>query len=157
MPPKSNYFAPIRADKFTVTQVFYAVDPVNYPITGHHPGVDYGTQGATDVPAYFVTDGEVIESGVHPSFGNYFFFYCPGPDRTFVYFHFRDKTPKLGAYKGGQQAGIVGNTGLSQGTHLHLECMKGRQTSTTRSKLLISSAGLLAASEDADAFIRARM
>ena len=41
MPPKSNYFAPIRADKFTVTQVFYAVDPVNYPITGHHPATHH--------------------------------------------------------------------------------------------------------------------
>ncbi len=157
MPPKSNYAAPIRADKFIVTQVFNAPDPVNYPITGHHPGVDYGTQGATDVPCFFVTDGEVIESGLHPSFGNYFFYYCPGPDRTFVYFHLRDAAPHVGAYKAGQQAGIVGNTGLSQGTHLHLECMHGRQNSATRSKLLISAAALVVASEDANAFLRARI
>lgn len=152
----AKWRAPIRADKFNVTQKFLNPDPL-YKITGHHPGTDYGTQGATDVPLFFCADGEVIESGLHNAFGNYFFFYVPEADRTFVYFHLRDAAPKKGTYKAGEQCGITGQTGLSQGVHLHLECIKGRKTSADRGVLFTSKAALITAAEDADIFIRARL
>lgn len=156
-PPAPKWFAPIRADKFKLTQKFYEADWLNYPKTGHHPGADYGTQGEDNVPLYFCTDGEVIESGVSNYFGNYFFYYVAEVDRTFLYFHLRDKATALGKYKGGVQCGITGKTGLAFGAHLHIECMKGKKTSADRKNLYTSAAALLAAAEDPDAFLRARI
>ncbi len=156
-PPPPKWFAPIRIDKFKLTQKFFEVDAVSYPKTGHHPGVDYGTQGQDNVPLYYCTSGEVIESGVSPSFGNYFFYYVSEVDRTFLYFHLRDTAPAKGKYQGGAQCGVAGKTGQSTGNHLHLECMKGKKTSTDRKNLYISATALLAAAEDADAFLRARI
>lgn len=157
-PIPSGWHAPIRADKFVVTQAFLAPDPVTYPKTGVHPGVDYGTQGATSVPLYFCADGEVIETGAnHQYFGNYFFYYVAEVDRTFVYFHLRDTLPTKGLHQVGEECGTAGKTGLSQGIHLHLECLKGRKTSVDRAKLYTSKAALIKAAEDADAFVRSRL
>lgn len=153
----TKWHPPIRADKFIVYQEFLAPDPETYPKTGHHPGVDYRTKGEDNVPLYFCTDGEVIESGSHKQFGNYFFFYVPKADRTFVYFHLRDAAPRKGNYKGGEQCGVTGNTGLSTGIHLHLECIRGRVTSVDRGRLYISKDALISAAEDADVFIRTRL
>ena len=153
-----KWCAPIRIDKFRVTQKFLTPDSDNYPKTGHHPGTDYGTQGEDNVPLYFCADGEVIENGNnHKYFGNYFFFYVPEVNRTFIYFHLRDAAPSKGQYKAGQKCGITGQTGLSYGIHLHLECMKGRKTSSDRASLYTSKDALAAAAEDADDFIRSRI
>lgn len=156
VPAQLKWHPPIREDKFRLTQKFLNPDPI-YKITGHHPGTDYGTQGEDNVPLHFCADGEVIESGAHKAFGNYFFYYVPVADRTFVYFHLRDEAPAHGQYKAGQQCGITGETGMSAGIHLHLECMVGRKTSTDRARLYTSKDELAAAAEDADAFIRSRI
>lgn len=145
---------PIRVDKFKITQKFLNPDKVNYPKTGHHPGVDYGTQGELSVPLYFCADGEIIETGVNQFAGNYFYYYIPEVDRTLVYFHLKFQAPPKGYYKTGGFAGFTGNTGLSTGPHLHLECMKGKKTSTDRVKLYTSLDALKAAAEDADILIR---
>lgn len=154
----TKWHVPIREDKFIVTQKFLNPDPVTYVKTGVHPGVDYGTQGENDVPLFFCADGEVIEAGAnHKFFGNYFFYYIPEVDRTFVYFHLRDNPPVKGTYRDGEQCGITGKTGLSFGIHLHLECIKGRKNSTDRAKLYVSRESISTCAEDADAFIRARL
>lgn len=155
---ESKWCAPIRADKFIVTQKFLTPDSKNYPITGVHPGTDYGTQNEDNVPLFFCVDGEVIETGTnHKYFGNHFFYYVPEVDRTFAYFHLRDALPAKGPHKVGEQCGITGKTGLSYGIHLHLECMKGRKTSADRARLYKSKDALIATAEDADAFIRSRI
>ena len=151
-----QWHPPIRADKFRPTQKFLNPDLI-YKITGHHPGTDYGTQGEDGVPLHFCADGEVTESGLHKAFGNYFFYYVPAVDRTFVYFHLRDEAPAHGKYKAGQQCGITGATGMSEGVHLHLECMRGRKTSSDRARLYTSKDALAEAAEDADTFIRSRI
>lgn len=151
-----KWCAPIRTEKFKVTQKFLTPDPI-YKITGHHPGTDYGTQGDVAVPLYFCADGEVIESGTHNAFGNYFFYYVPEVDRTFVYFHLKGAAPLKGKYKSGEQCGITGQTGMSKGVHLHLECIVGKKTSVDRARLFTSKDAMAAAAEDADTFIRSRL
>lgn len=153
---KLKWHSPIRNDKFRVTQKFLNPDP-RYKITKHHPGTDYGTQGEDNVPLYFCADGEVIESGFHNAFGNYFFFYVPEADRTFIYFHLRDAAPAKGQYRIGEQCGITGKTGMSEGIHLHLECMRGRNISTDRGAFYTSKEAIATIAEDADAFIRSRL
>lgn len=155
----------LMATKFThpipqkprITQRFLVADSTNYPKTGVHPGVDYGTQGATMVPVYFVADGEVIESGFHGAFGNYFFLYVPGADRTFAYFHLAGVAPRVGPAKRGVACGFAGDTGQSDGIHLHLECIKGRVTSADRKRLFTSKENVAKYAEDADAFIKERL
>lgn len=155
---KPMWCMPIREDKFVITQKFLSPDAKNYPKTGVHPGVDYGTQGSDNVPLFFCADGEVIECGKdHKYFGNFFFYYVPSVDRTFAYFHLRDAPPTKGTYFAGKECGITGKTGLSFGIHLHLECIKGRKTSTDRAALFTSKSALSSAAEDADAFIRSRL
>jgi len=154
---QEGWFVPIRSDKFILTQKFLEPDAVTYPKTGHHPGSDYGTQGEDNIPLFFCTDGEVIESGLHTQFGNYFFYYASQVDRTFVYFHLRNAAPAKGLYKGGVQCGITGQTGKSKGIHLHLECMKGKKNSANRSALYTSKDALAEAAEDADVFLRSRL
>ncbi len=153
----NKWFAPIAAKCFTVGQPFLNPDPLTYPKCKHHPGVDYPLKGATNVQLYYCADGEVIESGSHPQFGNYFFYYVPEVDRTFVYFHLREDAPPKGKYKGGEQAGFAGTTGKSTGPHLHLECMKGRKTSKDRGGLYTSKEALMACAEDANVFIRSKL
>lgn len=155
--PLSKWFAPIDKNFFVVGQPFLNPDAETYPKCKHHPGVDYPLKGARDIKIYFCADGEVIESGVHSQFGNYFFYYVPEVDRTFAYFHLREIPPKKGKYKAGVQAGFVGTTGKSTGPHLHLECIKGKKTSAERISLYTSKEALMAVAEDADAFIRARL
>jgi len=156
-PKKPKWHPPIQLDKFHVTQKFFNPDPEIYKKTGHHPGTDYGTQGTDNIALYYCADGEVVESGLNQYFGNYFFYYVPEVNRTFVYFHLRDVAPAKGEYKAGEQCGITGNTGLSFGIHLHLECMKGKQTSSDRSRLYSSADALAAAAEDPDPVIRTRL
>lgn len=154
--PVIQWYAPIRKDKFRVTQKFLEPNEL-YKVTGHHPGVDYGTQGQDNVPLYYCSDGEVIESGYNNSCGNYFLYYVPSVDHTFAYFHLRDLAPAKGQCRAGEQCGITGQTGLSQGIHLHLECMKGRITFADRARVYTSKASIAENAEDADAFIRSRL
>lgn len=157
-----KWYYPIRKDKFIIKQAFLNFDPESYTITGHHTGVDYSTKGENNVPLYFCSDGEVIESGKHRVYGNYFFFYVVGVDYTFAYFHLRDLAPSEGIYKAGSLSGIAGNTGsASRGIHLHLECLKGKKFSNDRIPLFTAikpfKKAIKNAAEDPDKFIRSRL
>lgn len=160
-----KWYVPIRADKFSPYEEneFLKYDPETYPTTKHHPGIDYRTHSTNDVSLHFCADGEIIESGFLPkSLGNYFCFYVPEVDHTFIYCHLCDTPPPKGKYNVGVQAGIAGTTGKSTGIHLHLECIKGRHTFASRMQIYTSETNLLQAAKDgtiknADAFIRSNL
>lgn len=67
------------------------------------------------------------------------------------------KPSAKGFYKAGEKCGVAGESGLSRGIHLHLECIKGRKMSSDRNRLYASKNSLAAVAEDADAFIRPRL
>lgn len=162
---KIKWHPPIRGDKFSPFKdnEFLKYDAETYPATKHHPGVDYSARGENGVTLHFCANGEIIESGhLERSLGNYFCFYVPEVDYTFVYCHLRDKAPADGQYEAGRIAGIAGNTGKSFGIHLHLECIKGRKRFADRMGIYKSEADLLKAAEDgtiqnADTFIKSRL
>jgi peptidoglycan hydrolase CwlO-like protein len=91
-----------------------------------HYGIDIANR--SDVPIVAAADGVVIRSYYSPSYGNVVFLAhsVNGQIFTSVYAHMSVRHVGEGAVVSkGQQLGIMGNTGDSQGQHLHFELHKG--------------------------------
>ncbi|MGG1676480.1 murein hydrolase activator EnvC family protein [Neobacillus sp. NRS-1170] len=96
---------------------------------GMHYGVDIANK--TKVPIVAAADGVVIRSYLSSSYGNCIFVShsINGQVYTTVYAHMSSRIVGNGAVvKKGQQIGVMGNTGSSEGQHLHFELHKGPWT-----------------------------
>ncbi|MFJ5759641.1 murein hydrolase activator EnvC family protein [Neobacillus sp. NPDC093182] len=92
-----------------------------------HYGVDIANRAA-NVPIWAAADGVVIQSYYSSSYGNVVFIAhsINGQTYTTVSAHMETRFVSSGAVvKKGQQIGIMGNTGDSQGKHLHFELHRG--------------------------------
>ncbi len=93
-----------------------------------HYGVDIANRAA-GVPIWAAADGVVIQSYYSSSYGNVVFIAhsVNGQTYTTVSAHMETRYVSSGAVvKKGQQIGIMGNTGDSQGKHLHFELHRGQ-------------------------------
>ncbi|WHX99964.1 peptidoglycan DD-metalloendopeptidase family protein [Neobacillus sp. DY30] len=93
-----------------------------------HYGVDIANRAA-NVPVWAAADGVVIQSYYSSSYGNVVFIAhsINGQTYTTVSAHLETRNVSSGAVvKKGQQIGIMGNTGDSQGKHLHFELHRGQ-------------------------------
>jgi peptidoglycan hydrolase CwlO-like protein len=91
-----------------------------------HYGVDIANR--SDVPIVAAASGVVIQSYYSSSYGNVIFIAhsINGQIFTSVYAHMSSRHVGEGAVVSkGQQIGIMGNTGDSQGQHLHFELHRG--------------------------------
>lgn len=91
-----------------------------------HYGIDIANR--TKVPIVAAADGVVIKSYYSNSYGNCIFIAhsIDGQIYTTVYAHMTSRLVGEGAVVSkGQQIGVMGNTGDSQGQHLHFEIHKG--------------------------------
>lgn len=91
-----------------------------------HAGIDIAASGT--VPVMAAADGVVIRAYYSQSYGNVVFIShrINGQTYTTVYAHLSSYSVRTGqAVKQGQQIGIMGNTGASQGQHLHFELHVG--------------------------------
>ncbi|PLR73740.1 peptidase M23 [Bacillus sp. UMB0728] len=91
-----------------------------------HAGVDIAKSGT--VPVVAAANGVVIRSYYSSSYGNVVFIShsIEGQVYTTVYAHLSSRSIGTGAtVSKGQQIGIMGNTGDSQGQHLHFELHRG--------------------------------
>ncbi|GAA3327723.1 hypothetical protein GCM10020331_068810 [Ectobacillus funiculus] len=91
-----------------------------------HAGVDIAASGT--VPVVAAADGVVIRAYASSSYGNVVFIShrINGQTYTTVYAHLSSYSVGTGqTVKQGQQIGIMGNTGDSQGQHLHFELHVG--------------------------------
>ncbi|CAH2716854.1 hypothetical protein BACCIP111895_04042 [Neobacillus rhizosphaerae] len=96
---------------------------------GMHYGVDIANR--TKVPILAAADGVVIKSYYSSSYGNCIFISHSynGQVFTTVYAHMSSRMVGDGAVvKKGQQIGVMGNTGASEGQHLHFELHNGPWT-----------------------------
>jgi murein DD-endopeptidase MepM/ murein hydrolase activator NlpD len=96
-----------------------------HPIEGEikpHNGIDIGALNGTPIKAAF--DGEVLEAGENDTYGKYIKV-SHGKDLITLYAHcsslLKDKGQSVAK---GDIIAKVGNTGLSQGPHLHFEVWK---------------------------------
>jgi peptidoglycan hydrolase CwlO-like protein len=92
-----------------------------------HYGVDIANRAA-NVPIWAAADGVVIQSYYSSSYGNVVFIAhsVNGQTYTTVSAHMETRFVSSGTVvKKGQQIGIMGNTGDSQGKHLHFELHRG--------------------------------
>jgi murein DD-endopeptidase MepM/ murein hydrolase activator NlpD len=91
-----------------------------------HYGIDIANR--SDVPIVAAANGVVIQSYYSNSYGNVIFIAhsINGQIFTSVYAHMSSRHVGEGAVVSkGQQIGIMGNTGDSQGQHLHFELHRG--------------------------------
>ncbi|WP_458296333.1 murein hydrolase activator EnvC family protein [Thermaerobacillus caldiproteolyticus] len=109
--------------------------PANGPITSgfgprggeFHYGVDIGKR-APEVPVVAAADGYVFRSYYSTSYGNVVFIthLINGQVYTTVYAHLEARLVSEGqTVKKGQIIGYMGNTGQSEGAHLHFELHRG--------------------------------
>lgn len=92
----------------------------------NHKGLDIASGGT--VPIVAAASGTVIRSEYSSSYGNvvYISHNLNGKTYTTVYAHMRSRSVQQGqAVQQGQQLGIMGNTGMSFGQHLHFELHVG--------------------------------
>ncbi|MCI8880878.1 MAG: M23 family metallopeptidase [Clostridiaceae bacterium] len=106
----------------TVTSAFGGRDD---PIDGagdFHYGLDIAAPEGTQIGA--IADGEVLETGVSASYGNYLVV-SHADGFTSLYAHCSEVTAQAGALvKMGDPIALVGATGRVTGNHLHLEIWK---------------------------------
>ncbi|KOS29557.1 peptidase M23 [Bacillus anthracis] len=96
---------------------------------GKHYGIDVAAPIGTPVVA--IQDGKVTRSYYSTSYGNVVFISHNKNGQTYktVYAHLKNRYVNQGQKMNkGQKIGKIGNTGQSQGQHLHLEIHKGKWT-----------------------------
>lgn len=109
------------------------VQPVDGKITdtfgtrnGKHKGIDIAAPEGEKIVS--VSDGKVTKSYYSNTYGHVVFVEHPEGYET-VYAHLSKRMVNEGeAVKKGQTLGIIGNTGVSTGTHLHFELHEGEWT-----------------------------
>lgn len=105
-----------------ITMEYGATTPPYYSEKEPHKGLDFGWHSYQGEPVYSIGKGTVIEVGYNSVVGNY----CKiQHDNNYVsrYLHFKSTAivKKGQVVEAGQQIGNMGNTGSSNGTHLHLD------------------------------------
>lgn len=112
---KQEYHTPLM-NWGVVTQAYGESNPTVYTMTGHHIGVDFraGKGDGLFAPA----DCEVTRTGYSKALG----YWCEVKidDWYMVALHLQ-KEPTTGKYSRGWLIGHIGDTGMIQGIHAHLE------------------------------------
>lgn len=119
--PQSNYVAPHPPTDMSKIGSTSLLMRNGYNSGMYHGGIDMGTGGKTNVPAYAMWTGVVCHSQYNKSYGNLVIIRHDNGLYT-LYGHLA----KPGLSKGtrvspGTQIGVLGNTGYSFGVHLHHE------------------------------------
>lgn len=106
-----------------ITQAYGVYNPLLYPSTNYHWGLDLRAAKGTPVKAPL--DGEVIESGYSKALGYWLQFF--DGEHYHVIPHLAAKA-KLQKYKQGDVLGEISNTGSITAVHCHLEVWNEKMT-----------------------------
>lgn len=122
----SDVTPPISSGSFTVPASGTFTSGFGYRWGRMHYGIDIANR--SDVPIVAAASGVVIQSYYSSSYGNVVFIAhsIDGQIFTTVYAHMESRSVSAGdVVSKGERLGIMGNTGDSQGQHLHFEIHKG--------------------------------
>ena len=93
-----------------------------------HRGLDIATSTGLDEPVYSMLTGKVLDVGYNSSAGNYIIIYDDNPSSStygyatrYLHLAYRPLYVIGASVQVGEQVGLEGNTGASQGRHLHVE------------------------------------
>ena len=93
-----------------------------------HRGLDIATSTGLDEPVYSMLTGKVLDVGYNSSAGNYIIIYDDNPNSStygyatrYLHLAYRPLYVIGASVQVGEQVGLEGNTGASQGRHLHVE------------------------------------
>ncbi len=122
-----------RAESYITELENTWIQPVEGTITdtfgtrnGKHKGIDIAAQEGAKIVS--VSAGKVVKSYYSDTYGHVVFIQHPEGFET-VYAHLSKRHVQQGEkVKKGQVLGIIGDTGISTGTHLHFELHKGEWT-----------------------------
>lgn len=105
-----------------VTSHWFRNNPNRYPKNGFHGAVDYGAWTGTELVSIF-DGGKVTQAGPNGGYGNSVTIYYPN-GLTVLYGHMDSVSVSVGqSLSKGEFIGYSGNTGNSEGDHLHLQVM----------------------------------
>ncbi|MBD1378654.1 M23 family metallopeptidase [Metabacillus arenae] len=91
---------------------------------GHHKGIDIAAEAGSAILS--VNEGVVTKSYYSKTYGHVVFVKHPDGFET-VYAHLNKRLAEKGKkVSKGEKLGIIGNTGVSRGTHLHFEVHQGK-------------------------------
>ncbi|RSL30785.1 peptidase M23 [Salibacterium salarium] len=93
-----------------------------------HHGIDIGSGGRSNVPIVAAEGGTVVQANYMNGYGNTVMIShrIDGQQVTTLYAHMSSTSVSSGeSVSRGEQIGIMGNTGASQGAHLHFEVHEG--------------------------------
>lgn len=111
------------ADEYVITSGFGERDLGLAGASTYHEGIDISTLDGETTPVFAAGNGIVLSAGYNSRAGNYVIL-DHGEGISTVYMHMADESffVKEGEYiSKGQVLGLMGNTGVSSGLHLHFE------------------------------------
>jgi hypothetical protein len=125
---KKLWIKPLESKYWNNVSQHYGVKNPIYSITGHHIGTDFACPIGT--PIYARCDGEITQSYWHGQLGYFIYFKFDKYEER--YCHLK-KMGIEGKVKKGDIIGYTGNTGMSTGSHLHIDTHLGSVQKITKS------------------------
>jgi len=116
------FIFPVSGD-YVITSGFGERDLGLAGASTYHEGIDISTLDGETTPVFAAGNGIVLSAGYNSRAGNYVIL-DHGEGISTVYMHMADESlfVKEGEYiSKGQVLGLMGNTGVSSGLHLHFE------------------------------------
>jgi len=116
------FIFPVSGD-YVITSAFGEHDLGLAGASTYHEGIDISTLDGETTPVFAAGNGIVLSAGYNSRAGNYVIL-DHGEGISTVYMHMADESlfVKEGEYiSKGQVLGLMGNTGVSSGLHLHFE------------------------------------
>lgn len=114
---------PVNPEHGSISDWFGARSSPTAGASTNHKGIDIAAKGIANPPLYAIADGTVTQAACGSGGYGCYLAYDIGNDTVILYAHLAEAPSVTVGQRvtAGQQVAIMGSTGVSTGTHLHLE------------------------------------